>query len=1259
MGSIKTTINQTSFSVSKRHKTARMAGLSCILLPITVLLVSATDASAQVFIKPEPGTECPSSPCPTINELLEQHEHYFTSHTTLHFLTGLHVVAAEQSSVAVLDVEQLTLVGTEGSVVQCDGPFGLAFFNVTALNISTLSFDGCGSEWPDTESTVLYYDNIYYRDSYSANIVINESQKVSLSSISVQGPLSGIHCINVFSASVTNMSFIASKITFTYINTVIPSSASVAHASVSNLSFFNPDDGEPAYGFYTLILARKFAVILELNNVTFNDSQALVDFEVSGCNHFTLYVSNLFVLKNITVILNGLQVQCTRSSDIAVLLKKIRIETGTLYFSLINLLNVTITEMEVYLMPHLFAIKNSIVTFNSLFYMANNLMALYSTFNIINSRISFHGNTMIARYHGYESYMYMENSTALFTGNATFTDNISNRGPGVIETTDGSIVSLQGNINFIGNQGESGGAIALYDNSYILLHPSTNITFKSNSAKSYGGVIYVVTEQKQHSKFSLVNIDPIVSPFRDLQSECFYTLHTLENFHELQQQSDTKAQLIFDNNTAGWAGTDIYGGSIDTCTLPTYWPAVFGIKTFKDDLFRLESNNTVTSDPTRVCICENMHPNCTNSVLEIQHFPGQEFPISVAAVGQLQIATPGTVYAEIRDDGNHYNSEFPKLIRDFQRTNLLSGSCTELSYTPLSENQRATLVLTIKPNLPAFSDKEIKETVIKVNIGSRLSLGKRMSKYLVLPVHIGITFKPCPLGFVLSEGSCNCTEVLQKHNLSCDITTQTVHKDPNMWIGTVQVSNATEVIVVHNYCPYDYCNRDQTEVSLDSQDEQCALNHAGTLCGKCRANYSSVLGTSRCKRCNNTMLVLLPVFVTCGALLVIALIQLNLTVSVGTINGLIFYANIIQANRASFFPNTQSFLSIFIAWLNLDFGIETCFYNGLDEYTKTWLQFVFPLYIWLLVVLLIVWSHYTSTGTKLVGNNAVFVLATLFLLSYAKIVRNIVGALSFTILQLPNSTRAVWLYDANIEYFSAKHAPLFVVAVGVLLLISIPYTALLLFAQCLLTSNRLCIKRAMPLLDAYTGPYKNKHRYWIGLLLLVRVFLFLVFSANVFGDPQTNMFAIILTTSGVLLYKIYINGAYTSKLLTMFEAQFHFNLLAVSASRLYPFQERNHLIATNVLVGIAFATFCCMVVYHSYLAVRSHRRGGLLIQTATEWCRAKRDRMAQTLAPTTRDGGGRGEGEGQPGEDQVTAQNIPTTTIQLREPLLASQESTY
>ena len=65
----------------------------------------------------------------------------------------------------------------------------------------------------------------------------------------------------------------------------------------------------------------------------------------------------------------------------------------------------------------------------------------------------------------------------------------------------------------------------------------------------------------------------------------------------------------------------------------------------------------------------------------------------------------------------------------------------------------------------------------------------------------------------------------------------------------------------------------------------------------------------------------------------------------GTVNGLIFYANIVAGNKAVFLPSGDSnFLTVFVAWLNLDLGIETCFYDGMDAYARTWLQFVFPLY---------------------------------------------------------------------------------------------------------------------------------------------------------------------------------------------------------------------------------------------------------------------------------------------------------------------------
>ena len=196
---------------------------------------------------------------------------------------------------------------------------------------------------------------------------------------------------------------------------------------------------------------------------------------------------------------------------------------------------------------------------------------------------------------------------------------------------------------------------------------------------------------------------------------------------------------------------------------------------------------------------------------------------------------------------------------------------------------------------------------------------------------------------------------------------------------------------------------DTKAVDLEDPDEQCAFNRSGILCGACQHNHSHVFGTSACRECSSMWALLwVPVIALTGIALVVLLIVLNLTVSVGTINGLIFYANVVRANHATFFPpnTTNSFLSWFIVWINLDLGIEACFYNGLDAYVKTWLQFVFPLYIWFLVITIIVLSHYFTLAARLSGRNAVPVLATLFLLSYVKLLRIIITVFQSTELEI-------------------------------------------------------------------------------------------------------------------------------------------------------------------------------------------------------------------------------------------------------------------
>ena len=91
-----------------------------------------------------------------------------------------------------------------------------------------------------------------------------------------------------------------------------------------------------------------------------------------------------------------------------------------------------------------------------------------------------------------------------------------------------------------------------------------------------------------------------------------------------------------------------------------------------------------------------------------------------------------------------------------------------------------------------------------------------------------------------------------------------------------------------------------------------------------------------------------------------------------------------------------------------------------------------------------------------------------------------------TILDYPNDhSKVVWSYDGNIEYWDEKHAPLFAVAVLVLLCLWLPYTFVLLFGQCLQRCNTQSFTARMkPFFDAHCGPFKDRHCYRFGVLLI-------------------------------------------------------------------------------------------------------------------------------------------------------------------------------
>ena len=170
-----------------------------------------------------------------------------------------------------------------------------------------------------------------------------------------------------------------------------------------------------------------------------------------------------------------------------------------------------------------------------------------------------------------------------------------------------------------------------------------------------------------------------------------------------------------------------------------------------------------------------------------------------------------------------------------------------------------------------------------------------------------------------------------------------------------------------------------------------------------------------------------------------------MTVAIGTLNGLIFYANVVHANESILLQfQKRNFITVLISWLNLELGIDTCYFPGMDTYIKTWLQLAFPAYVILLVVLVIIISSYSTKFANLIGKkDPVVTLATLILLSYAKLLEVCFKALLAGILDYPDGSRAMlWLPDVTVTYLSEKHIALFIAAV-LIPLVGLVYTALL------------------------------------------------------------------------------------------------------------------------------------------------------------------------------------------------------------------------
>ena len=742
---------------------------------------------------------------------------------------------------------------------------------------------------------------------------------------------------------------------------------------------------------------------------------------------------------------------------------------------------------------------------------------------------------------------------------------------GALYLSSTEINHKEGALLFSSNSATLGGAMYLIFGSTIVLQWFVEITMSKNHAREYGGAIY---HKDFISSIQCENVSDILITAH-IQSDA--TLVQTIPFSFLQMEvdvagsSDLCPKITSYRNSAGKGGYFLYGGLLDRSKTKLldvqntfklsydYFvkgsPCNFNIIPDKDSTAETEiSNSVISSEPYELKFCGG---NLESGSVKV--YRGEKFGLYVMAFGQGQSVVSTNISAQLSSTAR---------LKLTQSSQFISGNCSELVYNLYTTEDQEEM--TIYPKGPCEASGQAS-------------------------ISVQVELQPCPYAFAKFEERCDCVERLKALGASCEIdngVTIERHEGDTFWMNASYLADGSyEGLILSPSCPTEYCVTHSVSISLDQPDVQCAHNRSGVLCGQCAANFSLLLGGPQCARCSNTYLLFVLLFAVFGLALVAFLSLTRLTVAAGTINSLILYANLVQVNKTVFFPSGHiNPLTVFVAWLNLDFGFQICFFDGMDAFARTLLQYVFPVYIWILVGIIVFASGYSSRLSKLVGPNPVAIMSTILLMSYGKILKVLADTLFYLSLEYPEKTAMVWAKDGNLAYLHSKHLLLFVIATLVLTLLFVPYTFFLLLGH-LPLYHRLphrkyyywLVVKIRPILEPYYAPYGKNTRSWTGILLLVRWALYTMSSYDSIMNTEYSLLGIITVFSMVLLTMWLLKGLYRQIFPDMIEISVYMNLVVLSAVSL-TLSGAARTILVYILVGVFSVTALVVVLYQVHVS---------------------------------------------------------------------------
>ena len=1087
---------------------------------------------------------------------------YFYSDSQLHFKMGHHHL---KTDLVIQNITNVTLTGEfEGlCIIRCTSHVRIIIFNVTDFRLENITFENCSANY----SNYLHDDFKYHyasisnlKPSSNASILLYNCMSVRINNIALMLSESndGFLVVNVRSYSkITNIHIIVQTsslqthgILFYYDNWKNPKKIS-SEIQLDNFQFTtNGSCAHPTYYAITsLLLQNNTNVSVVIQNTIFTNLINVTALYYHG-DTCGIDVNNNLTLRNCVVSDN---IGYSSLKMFCITLHKIRC---TALF---------ITRKQLYYLQqyHTISFINCIFESNhnmtSMIYVSP-VSSRATTGYFYLERITFHNNTnthFIIMKSDIENFWQLSNYFEISESNITA--NVHDKGQDLMIYIN-SWVFFNGSNLIMDNYFYTN--IGNFHRSVITV--GNNITITNNTARQIMRATFIILWKNSTINISrntvYILLKPVLAYSMISEPICltqFYSDLPVINASEILNHD----HIIMSNNIlmiSKYLPNDYYNcrwlvGSVfqNAGLQPEF---VYG------KLLQFENNTVISKDvkrPVSSSICQCLTPsplsgaqyniNCSSSHLG-SIFPGQTLKVEFMVDKQWRhqsFSTTTIVVHNTEDDDCSVVDTFQLSQTHFNH------ECNNYSYTLWPKNESINLC--------------------------RLFIGLQN-----MPEMFYVEFKPCPLGFTYQENSksCYCDPVLSKNEVisikSCNLSDETILRPAYSWISAKRDVNTNNTsYIVSSYCPFERCLPYQSNLDLSNPDSQCQFSRTGLLCGKCQQGLSTVFGSRQCKRCSNMyILYIIPILIA-GVVFVTLLYIFNLTVRNGTVNTCIFYINILNINSIMLFPNCN-------------FRFTSCFYNGMDDYVKTWLDLTSSLYLIIIAIAFIILSRYSITVQRFTARKALPVLATLFLLTYTKILVTICNVLFrySTVTHLPsNKSELVWSISPTTPLFGLKFLALFIVCI-ILFLILLPFNLILLFTRKLSCLG--LITTFKPILDNYFGPYIDSAYYWTGLLLLIRgiVYVLLVL------DEDLRLIVISLIFGGLLCIHAAVQP-FKSKFNNIQECITILNLLAVHS--VLPYKNSVGLKITNVLITVGVIYFTLAIVFHCCMCCRN------MIHERTKW----------------------------------------------------------